>query len=156
MKTIIAAIALLATPAAADFKPDSVSIPLYVNHSDAYTYDDWNQGLGNNLGVLVNWDVTDAATFTAGAYKNSFGDLSTTAMIGYDLIGGDNWSLGVFGGVATYDADTTPIPMPSRIGDSDLVGLWGARVDAGNFYATYTPSGAEGRSIITSGVTFGF
>jgi hypothetical protein len=154
MKAIIAAIALLATPAAADFKPDSVSIPLYVNHAN-YIYD-FNEGLGNNLGVLLTWDVKESVQFTAGAYNNSFSELSATAYIEYEPIGNGYWSAGIFAGFATYDAETTPIPMPSRIGGSDVVAIGGARLEVGNAWLTYTPSGAEGRNIITSGVTFGF
>ena len=152
---LAAIFALMATTAAADLKPDSVSIPLYVNHGN-YLYDDWNQGIGNNLGVLLTWDVTDAVQVTAGAYKNSFSELSTTAYVEYEPLRGDNWAAGIFAVVATYDAETTPIPMPTRLGNSDVVAVGGARLELGNAWFTYTPSVEEGRNIITSGVTFDF
>ena len=154
MKLAIA-LALMATTATADMMPDSVSIPLYVNHGN-YIYDDWNQGVGNNLGVLLSWDVTDAVQFTAGVYNNSFSELSATASFEYASLRGDNWSLGAFAGIATYPIETTPLYMPSRLGDSDVVVIGGLRAEAFGVWATYTPSGAEGRNIITSGITFDF
>lgn len=157
MKTLMTTIALAiaATSASADMIPDGVSIPLYVEHVN-YQYDDWNQGFANNLGVLLEWEVTETIDFTAGLYNNSFAELSTTAFVTWSPIYGDNWSLGVLAGFATYDLETTPLDMPSRLGETDFIAIGAVRAQYESIYATYTPTGPDGLAIITAGVQFDF
>lgn len=137
-----------------DFRPDSVSIPLAVHHG-GYLYDDFNEGFGSNLGVVLNWDVTETIGVSVGAYNNSYDQFSAAAYVEYKPFYGANWALGAFGGLATYSAADTPLDMPSRIGDSDFVGIGGIVAEYGNTFVQFTPAGQD-KYIVAAGLKINF
>lgn len=143
MARILLALLLLAAPASAE--PDRISYLLGSNHIGAkMPFEEINPG------VFLTWEGA-RLDWTAGAYRNSFGNLSASVTASLPLIRWDNGDLAAFAGIALYPGDGRSFAVHA----GDLVPVGGLQLRQGHAFVQVIPS--DGRTvdaIVTFGLTF--
>lgn len=135
---LAAAVALTATTATAG--PDRAYVLAGSHHinGEAYGFNEVNPG------VFLTWEQA-RFDITVGAYLNSYSKGSAAISVAYPLARGDNWSVDVFGGLATYVGTSRP----------DIQPMGGLQVRYGPAFVQLIPTpGAYVDGIISFGMTF--
>jgi len=98
-----------------------------------------------NPGLFLTWELEDFDV-SVGAYLNSYSKSSVAASVAYPLLRGEDWSVDVFAGAATYFGTT----------NSDIVPLAGIQGRYGPLFAQYMPipGGQYISGLVSFGVTF--
>jgi len=137
MKALALAL-LLPTAAMAD--PDRIFI-LAGSHHIGTEYDFQEV----NPGMFLTWE-RQTFDFTFGGYVNSYGMGSVAASVAYPIARGEDWSIDVFAGLATYFGTTNP----------DIVPMAGLQSRYGPVFAQYVPvpGGQYIDGLVSFGLTF--
>lgn len=148
--TLLAAVLLPESEARAfNLKPDRVLVPAASYHIEA-THD--FQEI--NPGAILVWEHGDLG-LNAGAYYNSFGDISPTVGASFTPVRSENetFEAGLFANVAYYpDLEGLSTPIKEQV-----FPMAGLHVRYGNFYAQAIPFAHEtdaASGVISIGVTF--
>ena len=137
MKYILLALLL---PSASMADPDRATILMGSKHlGTEYEFNEVNPGL------FLTWELEDFDV-SVGAYLNSYSKSSVAASVAYPLLRGEDWSVDVFAGAATYFGTTNP----------DIVPLAGIQGRYGPLFAQYMPipGGQYINGLVSFGVTF--
>lgn len=118
---------------------DSVYVLLASKHVGA-SYD-FNEV---NPGIFIEWDGPHINK-AVGVYKNSFGDVSTAALVSVPILQGSNWSVGLFGGVAYYPG--TGDAFAYHYGD--VVPIGGLQASVGSIIVQAMPGGADMDAVLS-------
>ncbi len=142
MRVILASIFLLfaAVPAAAA-PPDRISLHLGSHHIGAE-----REFEEVNPGIFFTWDRRLSYTF--GAFRNSYGDLSVAATVAYPLILEPHYRLDVFAGWANYPGEGRDF----WISYGDVVPVAGLRFHYRNLFVQFLPADGD---IVDGIVSFG-
>lgn len=148
----IAALALSASTAfACDMTPDRASVLIASKHIG---YDGENDLNENNFGGFLTWECENWS-LTGGFYDNSYRKTSTTLSVGYDFAKGENWAVGVFGGVSHYP-DNQPYEVIFTFGN-DLTFVGGLQARYENLFVQVIPGDfTTVNAIVAGGLTFDF
>ena len=100
-----------------------------------------------NPGVFLNWE--DRLTWSLGLYRNSYGDMSWTAVVGFPLFTTDDFRAELFGGWAHYPDQGRKF----RTGIGDVIPLGGLRLRYRQIFVNLIPSdGALTDGIVSFGL----
>jgi hypothetical protein len=97
-----------------------------------------------NPGIFLEWDGTHINK-AVGVYKNSFGDVSTAAIVSVPVLHGNNWSIELFGGVAHYPG--TGDTFAYHFGD--VVPIGGLQASVGYIIIQAMPGGSDMDAVIS-------
>lgn len=105
-----------------------------------------------NPGLFLSWNdaIAPSVDLTLGIYLNSYSRISTSITGHWHPIKGDQWSIGLFAGVAHYPIDGRR--MTVHLG-GDLLPILGIEIIAGNSFFQLIPQGS-GASVISAGTTW--
>ncbi|MFD1914106.1 hypothetical protein [Halodurantibacterium flavum] len=124
------AILALALAAPAEAAPDHVSVLTGSWHVSATT-----EFTEFNPGVFLTWDQ-DPVHWSVGAYRNSYGRLSTAVLAGVPLLIEDAFEVHLVGGVALYPRDGRSFAVHA----GDFVPLGGLQIRYGATLINIFPS----------------
>lgn len=142
--------AALATPAAADFRPDRWYAMIGSNHVNTRPgYQPFNE---TNPGLFALWQGQRLDTI-AGIYRNSFGRTSVSLAAQKTLIGGEHAALSVFAGAALYPGNGENFAL--HLGD--VVPVIGINLQAGPALITVLPGdGKSHDAVVALSLEIGF
>lgn len=136
---------LVSAPGLALAGPDRISFLLGSAHVEtAREFEEVNPG------VFVTWeDRWNGLDYSLGAYRNSFGGVSTAATAALPLFTAASMEVSVFAGVAIYPGDGDEFLYHA----GDLVPLGGIQLRRDPVFLQIMPGGGDPDAIISFGVT---
>jgi hypothetical protein len=99
-----------------------------------------------NPGVLLTWEG-DAVDWTAGVFRNSYGDWSPAVFASFGLAEWEGGEVAALAGLARYEHMTAYVGVPV----APMVGL---HLRHGNAFLNVMPMGKDVPLVISGGVTF--
>ena len=122
--------------------PDRLSVHLGSSHVNAQEdFEEFNPGL------FVSWDRS--LSYTVGAFRNSYGDVSVAATVAYPLIRRDLYRLTAFVGWAHYPENGRKF----RVHHGDVVPVAGLRLHYRSLFVQFLPGDG---SVADAVLSFGF
>lgn len=147
MRLILACLlSLIALSPAFAAAPDRLSVHLGSRHINAQEdFEEFNPGL------FVSWDRSFSYTF--GAYRNSYGDLSVAATMAVPLLQRPAWRMNFFVGWAHYPDNGRKF----RVHYGNVVPVAGLRMYYRNTFVQFLPGdGDNADAVLSFGLTFPF
>ena len=134
---------LFACPAQAG--PDRLSVLIGSKHINAsYDFEEANPGL------FVTWE-NQRLDWTLGAYRNSYGRMSVSAIVGLPVVRWRDGDVSLFIGVALYPKDGRNFAVHA----GDLVPIGGVQIRHRNVFIQVVPlDGNLADAVVAFGVTF--
>lgn len=123
--------------------PDRLSIHLGSHHVNAQEeFEEFNPGL------FVSWDRS--LSYTLGAFRNSYGDVSVAATVAYPLLRRDLYRLTAFVGWAHYPENGRKF----RVHHGDVVPVAGLRLHYRSLFVQFLPGdGSVADAVLSFGVS---
>ena len=141
MKLLCAAIIAICTTSAAYAEgrmPDRLHFPLashHINVTPPASVGRWEEF---NPGLILTWqDRFASLNYSAGAFRNSYGELSAMVSVGKFWHSGD-FAYGTFLTLADY-GDNARF-LSSEIGDTNIIAIPGVQVNYRNLFVQFMPS----------------
>jgi hypothetical protein len=155
-RRMLCAAVVAATPvtafAACDWSPDLVSFLVASEHVGLKDFGSAVVPSDDTPGAFLTWEC-NAFDWTAGVFRNSYGDTSLALMASYDVIDTAWIEAGPFLGVANYPehADLQVISY------GDIVPLVGLQLRSGNLFVNVLPGDFKNVDwVLATGLTFEF
>lgn len=144
MKLFILVLGLVLAPVSGSaIEPDRLSFTFGSMHLNATS--EFNEF---NPGVFLTWE--NERKYHLGAYWNSYEKVSVAALVGWPIIGDENWTFDIIAGGAYYPGDGRDFPVSL----GDFVPLAGVQLRTGRFFAQVFPGDGDiVDAIISFGVT---
>ena len=138
MTRLLLALALL-IPTIASAGPDRVYVMAGSKHLNTiYEFNEINPG------IFLTWEES-MLDFTVGGYINSYSKTSLAVSVAYPILRGENYSVDVFAGLATYFDTSRP----------DILPMAGIQGRLGPMFVQYIPTpGNYVDGIVSFGMTF--